>query len=123
MRDAGDDVDRRRRLRKMPGPGLVERRIILGIGEIDLGVDDVFEVGAGQRQRLRHPLGDDELGLELDRLAGPLRAFGHQRRRGNAVASRLVADRERGDAGNEHEVADGERGRIAGGRAAGSARA
>ena len=119
MLDAGDDVERRRRLGKVPRPRLVERRIVVAVGEIDLGVHHVLQPGAGQRQRLHHALRDDELGLELDRLAGPLRALGHQRRGGDAVAPRLVADRERRDAGNEDEVADRERRRIAGGRAAG----
>ena len=75
--------------------------------------------GADQRQRLHHALLDDELGLELDRLPGPLGALGHQGRGGDAVSPRLVADRQRGDAGNEDEVAGGERRRIARGRPAG----
>ena len=77
--DAGDDVERRRRLRKVPRPRLVEGRIIFAVGEIDLGVDDVLEPGARQRQRLHHALLDDEFGFELDRLASPLRTLGHQR--------------------------------------------
>ena len=100
---------------KCSRPGLVERGVVLAVGEIDLRVHHVVERGAGERQRLHHALRDDELGLELDRLAGPLRAFRHQRRGSDAVALRLVADRERGDAGNEDEVAGGERRRIAGG--------
>ena len=82
-------------------------------------MDDVVDGGAGQRERGHDPLRDDELGLQLDRLAGPLLAFGHQRRRGDAVAMRLVAFRGRCDAGNEDEVANGQRRRKARGRPAG----
>ena len=107
-----------RRGGEVPRPDLVEGGIVLAAGEIDLGVDDVREARARERERGHDAFRDDELGLELDRLATPLRAFRHQRRRGDAVAPRLVADRHRGDAGNEDEVADRQRRRIAGGGAA-----
>ena len=119
MLDAGDDRQRWPRFREVPGPGFVEGRIVLPVGQINLGMDDVVDGGAGQRERRYEPLRDDELGLQLDRLAGPLLAFGQQCRRGNAVAMRLVAFRARCDAGNEDEVANGQRRRKARGRPAG----
>jgi hypothetical protein len=113
VRDAGDDRDGRAALAEMPRPGLVERRIVVAVGEIDLRVHDVAERRAGQRQRGLHAMSDDELGLELDRLAAPLRPFRHQRRRGDTVAPRLIADGERSDARQEDEIAHRERRRIA----------
>ena len=118
MLDAGNDRDGRACLSEMPRPRLVEGRIVLAVGEIDLRVHDVLELRSGQRERGRHPLGDDEFGLELDRLPAPLQTFGHQRRRRDPVATRLVADRRRRDARNEDEVANRDRRRIAGGRTA-----
>src|SRR5438552_647199 len=77
-----------------------------------------FGSAAGKLQRRHDRLRDDELAFELDRQPRPLRAFGHQRGRGDPVPLRLVADRHRGDAGDEDEVAHGERRRIARRRAA-----
>src|ERR1700683_4444616 len=74
--DTRNDRHGRASLADMPWPRLVEGRIVLAVREIDLRVHDVLETGAGQRKRGRHPLGDDEFRLELDRLATPLRAFG-----------------------------------------------
>src|SRR6185503_1878775 len=68
-------------------------------------MDDVVDGGAGQRERGHDPLRDDELGLQLDRLAGPLLAIGQQGGLGYAVAMRLVAFRARCEAWNEDEVA------------------
>ena len=49
MLDAGDDRQRRPRFREVPGPGFVEGRIVLPVGQINLGVDDVVDGGAGAR--------------------------------------------------------------------------
>ena len=54
---------------------------------------DIFQPRAGERERLRHALSDDEFGLKLDRLAAPLRALRHQGCLGDAIAARLVAER------------------------------
>src|SRR5579862_4060449 len=62
-------------LAEMPRPRLVEGRIVVAVREVDLRVHDVRQACARQRQRGRHPLGDDEVRLELDRLAAPLRAL------------------------------------------------
>jgi hypothetical protein len=97
----------------MPRPHFRESGIVFRVGEIDLRVRHILERGAGELQRRYDPLRDDELGLELDRLPAPLCALGHQRRGGDAIAARLVADCHAGDAGNENEVADRERRRIA----------
>src|SRR5262249_44634960 len=113
VRDAGNDRHRRTVLAELPRPRLVEGGIILAVREVDLRVHDILQLRAGERERADHALLDDEVRLELDRLAAPLRALLPQRRRGDAVAARLVAARERRDAGNEDAVADGERRRIA----------
>ena len=107
----------RLRLAEMARPGLVERGIILAVGEIDLRVHTSSSLAPASASdcTMRWVMMNS-----VSSLIGwprPLRALGHQRRRGDAVAPRLVADRERGDAGNEDEVADGERRRIARGRA------
>src|SRR5262245_25350238 len=72
-------------------------------------MDDVVDGGTGQRERGHDPLPDNELGLYLDRLAGPLLAIGQQCGPVLAVAMRLVAFRARCEAGNENEVAHGQR--------------
>src|SRR3984885_10849244 len=104
-------------LAEMPRPRLIEGRIVFAVREVDLGVHDVLQPRASQRKRGRNPLGDDEFGLELDRLPAPLRAFGHQSRRGDPATPRLIPDRERRNAWEENEVADRNRRRVAGGRA------
>ena len=58
-------------------------------------MDDVVDGGVGQRERGHDPLPDDELGLHLDRLAGPLLAIGqhHEFADGSGYPLRLGNER------------------------------
>ena len=117
MLDTRNDGPCGLRLAEMARPDLGERGIILGVGEINLRMQHIFQPRTGQFQRRRNALGDEKFRLELDRLAAPLHALRHQRRRGDAVALRLIASRHAGDAGDKNEISDSERRRVAGRRA------